>query len=293
MKEYFLGVDGGGTKSTAIVISKSSKKEEYKGKCLNYKAIGEEKFVENLQELISKIKNDVKFSCFALAGIDSERDKKKVERLIKENKIVSSEFVVVNDTKAVLPAADLENGVVAIAGTGSNFYAKNEEKEAWAGGLDYILSDEGSAFDIGQKVLRAAIKSSDGRGKKTILEKKVKEKERIKNIRELVNKIHESRNLKGKVAEFAVLTDRVDDKKTREILLSTVDELERSVETVARRVGLEKDFVVCLVGSVFKNKFIRQELEKRLKKKFEGLKIKKVENPAFGAAKLALNRKKR
>jgi len=45
------------------------------------------------------------------------------------------------------------------------------KKEAFAGGLDYILNDESSAFGIGVRTLKAAVKSFDRRGRKTIFEK--------------------------------------------------------------------------------------------------------------------------
>ncbi len=296
--EYFLGIDGGGTRSSLILIdSKGNKVLEKKGKSLNYRAVGEEKFIKNLDNLISNIKKDVKYSCLALAGVDNKKERENILKLIKKSsfrKYFKSYYFLVNDVEAILPTIDSRKGIAIIAGTGSNFYAKNGKKSYKAGGLGYILSDEGSAFDIGQKVLRAAIKSNDGRGEKTILEKMVLRQAKTKNARDLKTLIHKG-ILKQNVAAFAHLTEKAIEKKDKvikEILLSAADDLEKGAVTVAKKVELSGEFKICLIGSALKNKFLLKELSNRLRKRFKKAEILKVENPALGAAKLALNEKK-
>jgi len=295
MKKCFLGIDGGATKSTLVLIDLKGKKIfETTGKSLNYRNLDKEKFIQNLNELIIKAKKKGKilFSCLSLAGIDTETDKKRVTNIIeksKVNKILKSNFIVKNDIEVLFLTVNVEDGVAVIAGTGSNFFAKNKNKIARAGGLDYILSDEGSAFDIGQKVLRASVRSKDGRGEKTILEKMVLKKAGIKNIRDLVNLIY-GENLKQKVGEFAPLAEialKKKDKVAKKILLSAIDELENGIITVTRKAKLKGEFKICLVGSVFKNKYILNKLEIKLKKRFKKAKIIIVKNPAIGAAKFA------
>lgn len=292
-KGYFLGVDGGATKSTLILLdSKGKKVFQTEGKSLNNRNLTKEKFVQNLNDLIIKAKKKGKilFSCFSLAAIDTETDRKKVIRLINKTENVNFPFIVVSDIESVLSSVDLENGGVIIAGTGSNYYAKNRNLVAKAGGLDYILTDEGSGFDIGQKVLRAAVKSSDGRGEKTILEKMVLKKARIKNMKDMVTLIYKE-NSKQKVGEFAPLTElalKKKDKIAKKILLSAVDELELGAKTVIKKVNLKGNFKIYLIGSVFKNKFLLEELKQRFKKRFKNVEIVIVKNPAIGAGKLAI-----
>ena len=294
-KGYFLGIDGGATKSTLVLINLKGKKIfETTGESLNYRNLDEEKFIKNLNELIIKAKKKGKilFSCFSFAGIDTETDKKRVMNIIEKsavNKMLNSNFIVTNDIEIVLLAANVEDGAAVIAGTGSNFFAKNKNKMARAGGLDYILSDEGSAFYIGQKVLRAAVKSSDLRGEKTILEKLVLKKSGVENMRDLVNLVYEG-NLKQKVGEFAPLTEpalKKNDRVAKRILLSAVDELENGIITVTRKAKLKGKFKICLVGGVFKNKYLLNKLETKLKKRFKKARIMLIKNPAIGAAKLA------
>ena len=297
-QEYFLGVDAGATKTTVLVVNPKGKKVfETKKNNLSHRHLTEEQFINTLDEIALSIRFNLGFSCFAFAGMDTREEEKKIVKMIKKsklNKIIKSNFIVVNDIETVLPSVDAENGVAAIAGTGSNFFAVNHNKTAKAGGKGYLLSDEGSAYFIGLKVLRAAVKSNDGRGKKTILEELVFRKLKIKNLDGLVNYIYTG-NLKKQVAGFAILTEKALEKKdkvTREILSSAVEELEAGIRAVVKKTGLKGNFKIALTGSVFTNKFILKNLNLRIKKLFPKAEICIVKNSVIGAAKLAIKRGK-
>lgn len=292
MKKYFLGVDGGATKTTAVITNKDGKMVfEAKGKGSNYKVLGLDAIENNLYSLVSRCLKKVKkisCACFGLASIDSYKDKKIVYSKIKNGKIgrlLKCPILLVNDVEIILPSINAENGVAVIAGTGSNFFAKNGDKKAFASGLDYILTDEGSAFDIGQKILKAAIRSADRRGKKTVLENMVLKKAKIKNIRELKDVIY-VKDLKSVVAKFAPLAEvgmKKGDKIAKDILVSSVNEYIAGINAVAKRVGLKNDFKIAIVGSVFNSKFLLEKLKKAMKNK-----IVFVKKPALGAARLAI-----
>ncbi len=304
-KEYFLGIDGGSTKSKLILLDLKGKKVtrplgallrsnkcfEAKGKCLGHRSISEENFIQDVSNIINKIKHKkILFGCFSLADVDIKKDKRKVVKWINKVKSVNFPFIVVSDIECVLLSVYLESGVAVIAGTGSNYYAKNGDLVAKAGGLGYILADEGSGFSIGQKVLRAALKSYDGRGKKTILENLVLKKAGIKNMRKIITSVY-TNTFKLDVGEFAPLTElalKKKDKVAKKILLSAVDEIESGIITVIKKVKLRGDFKICFVGGVFKNKFLLTEVERRIKKRFKKAEIIIVKNPAIGAAKLAI-----
>ena len=70
-KKYFLGVDGGATKSNIALIDRYGKpvfKKE--GHCLNFRNIPEKDFLKNLSDILKKVGNrKILFGCFALAGV--------------------------------------------------------------------------------------------------------------------------------------------------------------------------------------------------------------------------------
>ncbi|RLJ00919.1 MAG: hypothetical protein DRP06_00765 [Candidatus Aenigmatarchaeota archaeon] len=297
-QEYYLGVDAGATKTTMLIVNSKGKKIfEAKKDNLSHRHLTEKQFVNALDEIASSIRFNLRFSCFAFAGLDTEEEKKKITKMIKKSKlgkIIESNLVVVNDIETVLPSIDAENGAAAIAGTGSAFFAVNKNNIVKAGGVGYLLADEGSGYFIGLKVLKAAVKSNDGRGKKTILERMAFNKLKIKSVEELVDYIYTG-NLKKQVAGFAPLTEKALEKKdkvAREILSSAVDELEVGIKAVVKRAGLKGNFKIALTGSVFTNKFIMNNLNPRLKKLFPKAEICMVKNSVIGAAKLAMKRSK-
>lgn len=289
----FVGIDGGATKTNLVAIDEKEKiLLRLNGEGSNYKVLGLDTAEKNLYNIIKEcLKKTRKIDsiCFGLASIDSEKDRKIVLERIKKGKIgklLGREVIVtlLNDTEIILPAANLENGVAAIGGTGSNFLGVNKDKKAWAGGLEYILADEGSAFDIGQRVLRAALRSYDGRGKKTFLEDLVIKKAKIRNMRDIKNIVYREK-MKSIVASFAPLAEiaaKKHDKIAKRILKDCAKEYVIGIRAVAKRVKLKNDFKIALVGSVFKSKIILDEL-----KKIFGDRLIIVKDPSIGAARIA------
>jgi N-acetylglucosamine kinase-like BadF-type ATPase len=82
-----------------------------------------------------------------------------------------AELVVSNDVSPLILGAPPDVGhVVVVSGTGSAFLATNgRSAPVRVGGCEYLGSDEGSAFDLGLRGLRAAVRGLDGRGRPTAL----------------------------------------------------------------------------------------------------------------------------
>ena len=82
-----------------------------------------------------------------------------------------AELVVSNDvTPLILDTPPDVGHVVVVCGTGTAFLATNgRAAPVRIGGCEYLGSDEGSAFDLGLRGLRAAVRGLDGRGQRTAL----------------------------------------------------------------------------------------------------------------------------
>lgn len=293
--KLFLGVDEGATKTVATVIDESGKLiYKVRGKGTSYHTFGVKRIEDNLYRLLSFIKKKklkISYTCFGLAQIDSKKDHKIVYSMLNKGKIkrlLKCPTILLNDSHIILPSIGIENGVVAIGGTGCNFYARNGDREARASGRDYILSDEGSAFDIGVRVLRAAVRSFDGRGNKTILERMVLEKARVKNMEDLVDVIYKNPE-KSIIAVYAPLAEKAalaGDKIAKHILSTAANEYVLGIKAVSKRVGLRR-FDTALIGGVFETKFLLNEVKKGVSK-FAKAKFFLVKDSSLGAARLAM-----
>ncbi len=263
---YYLGVDGGGTSTTAAIADESGKVmgTGIAGPSL-YKVVGLEWAMENIRKAIlaAEKKAHIKFpsyayAVFGLSGVDSLQDWQMLSQKIFKHfkKKIGDRFRVVNDVVIALAAGtDSPYGAAVIAGTGSNAYAVGPKGEAYAGGLGSLLSDEGSAYAIGSETLRAAVKSFDGRGGSSALEPLLCKQLGVKNMREVVDKVYTSSFNKTSLAALAPLCVRAarrGDNAAHNIVVHAALELGSMASAVIRKTGLaSRAFDLILWGGVF------------------------------------------
>lgn len=301
--KFYLAIDGGGTKTTAWIADQEGTVVG-KGTSgpMSLAATTPEEAVANLLKAIETASEDkhTRFSkvVIGLAGVDTPSEIKIAEELFstaltKEYEV--KDVILVNDVVIALESgAESENAIALISGTGSNCFGKNAKGQtAKTGGMDFLLSDQGSGFEIGQQVLRAAVKSFDGRGQKTKLERLVCEYFEIESINDLKDKVYHPPLNKTEIAKlsqlcFQALAEK--DTKANEIIAETVEELVILVETVIKRLYLaneETDLV--LVGGIATDPHIRKMLKLMLTLRYPKLHLLLPEHPpVYGALKMAM-----
>ncbi len=169
---YYLGIDGGGSKTTCALGDEVSVLATVAAGPSNITRVGEVRARESLQRSIREAcaaagidPVEVNRACIGVAGAGREEIATAVRKMVKE--IISGEIEVVGDMAIALEAAfGAGPGVIVIAGTGSIAYGRNAHGEtARAGGWGFAISDEGSAHWIGRaavsNLLRAIDQASD------------------------------------------------------------------------------------------------------------------------------------
>lgn len=303
-----LGVDSGATKTVAGVATHSKLLGLGKSGPGNLHANTVEQVTHHLTTAITKAiqasnKKAIRFDqiVVGMAGIDSPQDQIKAERLLKKITqpwtSAQTNLTVVNDIHIVRRSASADPfGVALIAGTGTHCFGINRTGDvAYAGGLEYILADEGSGYDIGLKVLRAAVRSADGRSSHTKLEESVLQHFKVKSIRALEPIVYHSAQFgKTQIANLAKLVDAqaaAGDWRAKAILNETVAELVTHVQAVVRRLQLENQvFELVVVGGLFEINAI--PLFARFKRSVKTIApkakiIKPTDPPVWGAIRLA------
>ncbi len=280
---YYLGIDGGGTKTKFVMADELGHETEIiKVGPTSLVAVSQQQAQTNLELGLEKIcshlneddKEDdrVMMAVMGLASVDSDIEEEQAAKIFQPifSKFPVEQFAVLNDVvPALVNSTEQDNAIVLIAGTGSNCYGENDQGEtAKAGGLDYLLTDQGSGYDIGLKVLRAAAKSYDGRGPKTILEEKLLKHFHVSEFVELKQKIYNPNLNKKQVAALAELLVEAlaeKDEVAQMILEWESNELWLMVETVADELELrEKKFELVLEGSVVQMPQMIKRLSKNL-----------------------------
>jgi N-acetylglucosamine kinase-like BadF-type ATPase len=307
MQKYYLAVDGGGTK-TDVVCANENGDVVGRGLAgptnLTSTSVGAASFnlIEAIRQAVETLPevNRVNFPIMVmgLAGIDSQKEYEVAYEVFNRStahyKI--DKFILVNDSVIALKnGSDKANAVILVAGTGSICYGQNSKGESKkTSGMDYLLADQGSGYDIGRHVLREAVKSYDGRSPKSLLEAYLCEHFKIKSILELKNSVYHPPLTKIEVAELSPLCTKAfeqNDAVAKDIFNWSVAGIVLMAETVID--GLElTNFDLVFSGAVMNIPYINTEVSKILKEKYRGVSIVNPNSdPVFGAVKMVLEEK--
>lgn len=302
--KYYLAVDGGGTKTEVVCCDEQS---QIVGRGVsgptNLTATSVMAASFNLQEAIRQATEtlpagwEVTKLAMGLAGMDTPSEAQKAQEIFTRalSELPIRKIELVNDIViAMYSGTEKADAIALIAGTGSNCYGRNHlGAEAKVGGMDFLLTDDGSGYAIGRAILRSAVKSFDGRSEKSILEKLVCEKFRIPSIAELKTVVYYPMLTKAEVADLAPLcieAHNQGDQIAQGILDHVIQDLQIMVSVVVEKLDMSNLSTDCVfVGGITNVEYIRQKLEKNLGEAYPLLKIVvPTEPPVHGAIILAL-----
>ena len=268
---FFLGVDGGGSKTVASVVNENGK-EVGLGNSGSLDILNEsvEVFKENLFSAVKmalKAKGlnlkDVAASCFGIPTVgDRAKTENKIKLVIEE--IGLKRYMLVNDVRVALEGASPENpGAVLLAGTGAMVMAKDEDGNIFrVDGWGEHVGDLGSGYFTGQMILRRAFEEYDGRAERTRILDMVKNFAEVSDIREIIVKCKGS-NVRSYIASFSGVGCEAAAngiKEAREILDRTVEELLKSVRTIVKKVHSNDPLPISPVGGLFNCDYVRKKI---------------------------------
>lgn len=296
---FFVGVDGGGTKTDILVLDEKGRSVASKRMgTISYKNIGAEQSIRILREGIESVlsaaatKDGEASVCIAYPTWgESPENEPELEKQIA--KIAPHPIMIVNDCVAGWAGSlALEKGINLVAGTGSIAYGRDDAgNEARAGGWSEHFSDEGSCYWLGLKTLALFAKESDGRVKRSVLSDVFREHFQIKNDLDMID-VFDSR-YKGNRTAIAglqkLLLDaaRRGDDEAKKLYGQAADELASIVTAVRGSLSGDGEMKVSYSGGLFyAEELILDPLRKRLEEK--GLTLCPPRySPVQGAALLA------
>ena len=258
MAEYYtLGIDGGGTKTEAVIIDEL---EQVAGvglgggsNCsfITHRA-AVDSFVSAIRAALSSANlepSDITCGGCTFGG---------AAKAAFEEVGIAVEPMPIAEHRVALERACITatSGVVLVAGTGSSCLAfSGEDKRTHSGGWGALLGDEGSAYDIGLRGIKRAMYAADGRLPATALTDAVCEYFQVDRVLGVVKELLGERIQQAKVAGFAVKvceTARAGDEAALQIIEEAGETLGELIAHTARRVLSEEDeFPIVLAGGVF------------------------------------------
>ncbi len=291
--KYYLGIDGGGTRTTAAVADENLNTIfKAVGKTINFYAVGMENSRKNLDEIIGEITQKLDIAAFeavfiGCSALDNEADKETLNALC--GGIISANRIAMNsDVYVALKSAN--GNCVAVCGTGSMAVGeKSDGSIAVKGGWGHIIGDEGSAYAIAVKALKKCCVACDKNERTPLLEAAESYFE-VNDFRKAINIIYSAETAKDYIAGFAQNVGKLaaDGCKISKEIVSS--EAKAYAQTVIALINeLENCSLLSLYGGVFQhNPMFRAAFESEITKAFPDIKTEILDiPPEEGALKAA------
>jgi N-acetylglucosamine kinase-like BadF-type ATPase len=260
-----LGVDAGGTKTVAVVARQDGAvlgvgragSANFQGCGVGGAAGQIRRAVEEAARQAGIRPSEFAAVCYGVSGADRPKDFTTI-RAFLEPIAPCKALRLENDTIIALRAGTKDGeGIALIAGTGSNAIGRTKAGiRLQVGGLGRLSGDYGSAFQIAEAAIVAAMKGQDGRGPATALTRKFIEKLKLDKIEDIVEFFFYDAPRQpidlGTLAPLVLQVAGEGDEVAREVLREAGRNVARAVKVILDRLFPgQKRVTVVFGGSVF------------------------------------------
>lgn len=261
--QTILGVDGGGSKTHAVVVDEQGHRlgSGVSGPG-NHQGRGIDVAIHHIDEAAKMAvttaglsPEDISFTFYGLAGADREKDFRILRPALAT--LPYAKWDVVCDTMEGLRTGSRDNvGVVLVCGSGTNAMGRNPKGQmVQTGGFGYFFGDAAGGSWMAQETFRAAIRSWELREEPSTLTKLVPEFLGLKDMESVQSRWLDEDLLEVPAELTLVLHEaaRQADPLAIRILKNTGRELGLAANSVVRRLGGfdNRPIPLVLVGSVF------------------------------------------
>jgi len=302
MESLVVGIDGGGTKTRALLADERGERIA--------ESVGDASAVrpgeaERSAGVIAGVVRDVmeeaghpdsrpRVLCVGVAGVGRESERQALYDALVEQE-VADEVVVESDFLIALEDAFGEGpGVLLIAGTGSSAFGRSPAgARARCGGWGPMIGDEGGGAWIGRRALSVVAAASDGREPESALTGAVLTATESAEATDLIRWAANATPAKlGTLAPVVIAVAEAGDLRANALISMAVEELALHVRALARQLFVDEraSVPVALTGGLLrKGAPIRKRLEHRLRTAVPGAQVHPAEvDPARGAVRAAL-----
>jgi N-acetylglucosamine kinase-like BadF-type ATPase len=268
---YYIGLDAGGTKTYAAVM------DHDKNILFSVKngqgniAVDREEAQHNIMDAIKVCMNSeygskCEFIVLGVAGIEKGNSKLEFKQLVEEQFQIPT-FVLNDAELALYSVLGDENGILAIAGTGSVFIGKNKSTIKIIGGWGHLLGDEGSSYDIGIQALKRLISKIEQGSIQKEFATSLASEYQLWTPSAIKDFVYSS--TKKEIAELSLFVYQLAKNKDIDairLLENAGYEIAQQVIRLIKLLRLEPPITIVLKGGLLeKNEFIQKYVEIKLK----------------------------
>ena len=250
MERLALGVDGGGTKSDAVLINEHGSVLGWgRGGTGQILWAGRDAALENYSEAVRTALSDRQPGELWVAGLYG----RVLDRLgLGETGV---QFVRADELTRGFASALETHGILVLSGTGAFVSALTESGESVTlDGLGPVLGDHGSGYQIGLMGMRAALSASWGSQRATALEQTVPRELGVTTTNDVFNLVYMEQIGRSRIASAAkAVIQAADDgdRIAREIVLQAADDIVTTLGDIIVRMHLEdSDYALVASGGI-------------------------------------------
>lgn len=275
--QYVLGFDGGGTKTECVLLdSQRQIRATTRSGASNPFRIGHEAATAALTDAAQSAAREagielreISALCAGLAGVGSAQSHEEMQHQIA-NAFPNTKIRLITDLELSLAAISQPEAIVLVAGTGSSALGRDARGHtARAGGHGPLLSDQGSAFDVGRLAVAAAVRERDRTGADSAIGAEILRRLNFSSWTELRDR---ARGAADEVfpRAFPVVAQAAEsgDAHAQLLLCNAAKEVALLVELLVDRLQLRDSavFIAKTGGMVSASKFFDAQLDAELKK---------------------------
>jgi N-acetylmuramic acid 6-phosphate etherase len=274
---YVLGFDGGGTKTECVLLdSHHQLRATTRSGPSNPFRIGHEAATSALTQAAQSAAREAGIElreidalCAGLAGVGSSQSHEEMHRQIA-NAFPKMKIRLITDLELSLAAITEPAAIVLVAGTGSSALARNTQGHtARAGGYGPLLSDQGSAFDVGRLAVAAAVRDRDRTGADSAIGAEILRHLKFSSWTELRDRARTTADeVFPRVFPVIVSAAESGDAHAQSLLRNAAQEIALLVEALVDRLKLRDSaiYIAKTGGMVSASKFFDAQLDAELKK---------------------------
>ena len=302
-----IGLDGGGTKTVAVLARGGKKDFSIIGRGVssasNPRVVGFDNAICAINDAVRLAFTDAKIPVLKpgllVAGISGAGREEEKNILHKGISNLAKKVVITPDASLVLEEGLMEGwGIAVISGTGSMVLGKNQQGESYrSGGWGNILGDEGSAYALGMGALKLLTQIADGRKKPSLLNERILANLEIGHPQEIVAMLSGKKLEKARIASLAIEVlhaHEQGDQNAAGLINEQAGLLSACVVAVHDQMKIKDEMVpLTLAGSLFckSDEYRRIFFEHLSNANIKVGMLTMVHEPALGALRLAVNLK--
>lgn len=255
MPDYYIALDSGGTKLSAILFDDNFRViERYCGAGVNTnsRSVDETELTiaECMAVLLGGREEILRIDCIlGWCMFSADSFLREARRYVKCGGV----HILSEGAMGAYACGVMTDAVTVLSGTGSGvFYLSDGNTVDWIGGWGALIGDDGSGFAVGRDLLRRAIAAQEAEKDEPIIDE-ICMRYGADTLREATNRIYAKPSAVSEIASLSRLVaerDAAGDLLCREIMRQAGAELGWQVLCIYKRNSLSADIPLCLAGGL-------------------------------------------